>query len=72
MRTLKGWFESKDPFDAKLLCWTLLRNAIQGAAWGYGLNQDPFAAFFETLAGDWLVTNRTLDKIGEKVGVKTS
>jgi len=71
VRTLKGWLESKDPFDARLFCYTLLRTTVQGAAWGYGLNQDPVSVFFEVLSVDWLVVNRAFDKAGEKIGAKT-
>jgi len=72
VRTLKGWLESGDKFDARLFCYTLMRTTIQGAAVGYGLNQDPFLAFFEVYLADDLITNRAFNKIGEKTGVKTS
>lgn len=67
VRTLKGWLDSKDPFDARLFCYTLLRTMIQGAAAGYWLNQDPILAFFEVLSVDWLIINRAMDKIGNKI-----
>jgi hypothetical protein len=72
VRTLKGWLESKDPFNPRLFCYTLLRTTMQGAAVGYGLNQEPVSAFFQVFFADTLFTNKAMDKIGEKVGAKTS
>jgi hypothetical protein len=71
VRSFKGYLESKQPFDMRLFCYTLMRTAIQGAAFGYGLNQDPFITFFQVYLADDLVTNKALDKVGEKVGAKT-
>jgi hypothetical protein len=73
VRSLKGYFESSEPFSKKLFYYTLLRTAMQGAFVGYGLNQEPISAFFLVYFSDSLVVNKTLDKIGEKIeGEKTS
>lgn len=69
-RTAKGWLGSGDKFDARLFCWTLMRTAVQGAAMGYGLNQDPFITFFQVYLIDDTAANKALDKIGEKIGAK--
>ncbi len=72
LRSFKGWLESGEKFDARLFCYTLMRTAVQGAAMGYGLNQDPFITFFQVYLIDDIAVNKGLNKIGEKAGVKTS
>lgn len=67
VRSLKGYFESDEPFSKKLFYYTLLRTGMQGAFMGYGLNQEPFQAFFLVYFSDSLIVNKTLDKIGDKI-----
>ena len=67
VRSVMGWQESGEKFDAKLFLYTMLRTALLGASIGYGLGQEPFAVFFQVYFADTLILNRGLNKAKEKV-----
>jgi len=72
VRSIQGWLESTDPFNAKLFLYSLVRTTIQGAAAGFALSQEPIAVFFEVYFTDSLIVNRSINKVKEKIEGKTN
>jgi hypothetical protein len=66
VRSIMGWQESGESFNAKLFLYTMLRTAILGASIGYGLGQEPIAIFFQVYFADSLILNKGLNKAKEK------
>jgi hypothetical protein len=63
VRSMMGWYDSEEKFNPKLFLYTVVRTAIQGAAFGVGLNQEPISVFFQVYFADSLIVNRGLNKI---------
>ena len=67
VRSLMGWYDSDEKFNAKLFLYTVTRTALQGAAFGIGLNQEPISVFFQVYFADSLIVNKAVNKVNEKI-----
>jgi len=54
VRSVLGWAKTEEPFDPLKFIKSLIRAAIGGAVFGFGIGLDPISTFFAAITTDVL------------------